>query len=457
MMSINVTELLVKTLESACKDLVNRAVTECADKYHFDANEAIHLLGTDKIAIHAKKMIRGPVAKKITKDAIPMPFLPDHVNHDLCQGLRFNHGLFTQCTSNKMNASHFCKACQIDADKNSSAEPTSGTVAKRISMADDFVDAKGRKPKNYALLLKKMKIDFEEAIRYAQGKNLDIAHLLTVESTTKQKKTKNAKNNADTNDETNTETNTETNIETKKRGRPRKQPIEVESVTDMFALYAQANPQNETPSEPEPEPIQDDNITQDTEQDPVLKLQLSDEDKHNKKALLDAKKEQDKLAKQQQKELEKQQKLVQKEQEKLTKLAQKEAEKKLKEQQKEQAKLQKEQEKLQKQKATKNNTNNTNTETNTNTNTHTETNTNTNTNTEQIVTQTIVNAQPLPKIKYVKIDGKPYTIHLDTNQVYELEQHVGTYDPEEKSIEFFDEQDDEQEQEDQELHEEELI
>jgi len=274
MMSINVTELLVKTLENACKDLVNRAVTECATKYHFDAHDAMAHLGTEKIALHAKKMIRGPVSKdKPSKDDIPMPFMADHVNHDNCQALRFNHGLFTQCITKKMNASQFCKTCQMDADKNSNAEPTCGTVQKRIAMADNFVDAKGRKPKNYALLLKKMKIDVDQAIRFAQGKNIDITPLLTTHTIQDtNKKTNKNKNKTDDN------TDTDAAI-AKKRGRPRKQPIEVEAVTDMFALYhetIQSPPETvqEQPQEPVQQPITKDNLLLNTDEKAVKKAEL---------------------------------------------------------------------------------------------------------------------------------------------------------------------------------------
>ena len=406
MMSINVTELLVKTLENACKDLVNRAVTECATKYHFDAHDAMAHLGTEKIALHAKKMIRGPVSKdKPSKDDIPMPFMADHVNHDNCQGLRFNHGLFTQCTTKKMNASQFCKNCQMDADKNASAEPTCGTVQKRIAMADNFVDSKGRKPKNYALLLKKMKIDVENAIRFAQGKNIDITPLLATQDKNKDKnKNKNKKTTSNDNE-----------TETKKRGRPRKQPMQVEAVTDMFALYQEPQPietLSETPSVPSETPI-----THDT-------LKLNTDEKALKKADFQAKKEQDKKDK----EAKKLQEKAEKEAKKLQEKAEKEAKKKTKD------------------------TNNANTTSDTN-NANITSDTN-NANITQQVAHTIIQAQT--QTKTIKVDGQVYTLHIHNNHVYDLDNnHVGNFDPIEKAIEFFDQQD-EDDDDDEELQEEEI-
>jgi len=424
MMSINVTELLVKTLENACKDLVNRAVTECATKYHFDAHEAMAQLGTEKISIHAKKMIRGPVAKdKPSKDDIPMPFMADHVNHDNCQGLRFNHGLFTQCTTKKMNASQFCKTCQMDADKNASGEPTCGTVQKRIAMADNFVDAKGRKPKNYAFLLKKMKIDVEHAIRFAQGKNIDITAFINHQTSEKTKKTKTKSTNETTdNSDTNSVTNSETN--SKKRGRPRKQPMQVEAVTDMFALYHEPQP---IESQPEPE----------QEQQPITPetLKLNNDEKDAKKAQLEAKKVQEKAEKEAKKAQEKAEKEAKKAQEKQEKADKKALEK---------------QEKADKKALEKTNKTNTKETNTTDTNNANTADTN-NANITQQVTDTILahnntkNTNTNTKTKTIKVDGVTYTLHIDNNQVYDQNNnHVGNFDPNEKSIEFFEEQDEEE-------------
>ena len=437
-MSINVTELLVKTLENACKDLVNRAVTECADKYKFDANEAIKLLGTEKISINAKKMIRGPVSKnKDTKDTIPMPFMADHVNMECCQGLRFNHGLFTQCNTKKMNASEFCKTCQIDADKNANGKPTCGTVQNRIDMADNFLDVKGRKPKNYALVLKKLKIDVEDAIRHAQGKNLDITHLLTQTP----KKTKNNDHHDNNNNDNNKNDND------KKRGRPRKQPMEVESVTDMFAVYAQQKDQTSTTDHTLlttthvtlTETTIDDNNTNTTNNhtnttnnhtnttDTALQqLKLSDEDKLHKKEQLKI-----------QKALEKEQKEAKKIQEKNDKEAKKIQDKEANK---------KNNTKKNKDNNKDNKDNNKDNKDNKDTN---------NANTTDTLTQQVTTAiqkanNTNNNTKIVKVDGQTYTIHLLTNHVYDHNNtHVATFDPNDKSIEFFHTDDDDQEQQQQ--------
>lgn len=70
-MQLNITELLIKSIESACKDIVNNAILFCANKYQFDYYEAINTLNTNKIHIKTKKMIRGPA--KNQGAALPEP------------------------------------------------------------------------------------------------------------------------------------------------------------------------------------------------------------------------------------------------------------------------------------------------------------------------------------------------------------------------------------------------
>ena len=284
-MSINITELLIKSLESACKDLVNNAVTQCANKYHFDANEAMRELGTDKIFVNAKKMVRGIAQKnkKAKKDAVPVPFIAEYVDQACCQALRFNHSLFTQCRDNKMNGSSYCKTCQMDADKNASGQPTCGTVDKRIELGDKFVDSKGRKPKNYGLVLKKLNIDIEDAKKYAQENHLNLFTNVLESGNCVPRTPANPKEQQE-------------KVE-KKRGRPKKIPTQVNATNDIFyqSTFEKVEPNpNQEPNNsmgfgerqfPEEESQSDnETTTSSTTPNKARNAKLSQQDKDAKKA-----------------------------------------------------------------------------------------------------------------------------------------------------------------------------
>ena len=131
--SISATELLTKTLENMAKELAIRCITECASMYKFDAVEAIMALGLQNLSLTRKPMhkksvdetiditkepkpIKAAKATKESKPTFPFPFEPSRVNDSGCQGLSYNHGLFTQCAKSCMSNGSFCKSCQTEAD-----------------------------------------------------------------------------------------------------------------------------------------------------------------------------------------------------------------------------------------------------------------------------------------------------------------------------------------------------
>ena len=293
-MSLNITELLVKSIESACKDLVNNAIRQCADKYHFDADEAIHLLGTSKIQIHAKKMIRG-LGKLSTFEKVGpnnknkkdrnQPFRVELVDPNLCQGIKYNHALFTQCTNNKTH-NEYCNACHKSAINNNGI-PICGNVQRRIELADNFTDFKNRRP--------------------SQGHAVPDPLANTINSE--------EPNNTsiDTNTDINSEQVTRSVTEHKARGRPKKVPTPV-SANDMFA-------------------IQDDDVSTITTNtnttntsDIVNKSKLTAEEKLAKKAAFDEHKKKEKdIKKQLEKEVKEEKKKLEKESKEEKKRLEKEA------------------------------------------------------------------------------------------------------------------------------------
>lgn len=170
---LSVTDLLMKTLENAAKDLVRRCITECASRHNFDASEEIRFLGVENLSLIRKQMVRksGPRSEKKPKErkpkkkdrVIPLPFDEERVDGSCCQGLAYNRGLFTQCQKKVDDSQEFCSNCLEQCSTNSSGLPDCGTVEQRLSCGlYDFKDSKGRSPILYSKILEKMKISSEE-------------------------------------------------------------------------------------------------------------------------------------------------------------------------------------------------------------------------------------------------------------------------------------------------------
>ena len=163
--SMEVTELLMKTLENAARKLAARCISEVASRHGFDAEKEIQALGLENLSLIRKQMAKRTVVTKEKKprepkkSAFPLPFFAENVNTDGCQGLAYNRGLFTQCTKNKCETGLYCKGCQIEADKNSSGAPDCGNVSSRLATGlYEFKDPKGRSPISYIKVIKKLNI-----------------------------------------------------------------------------------------------------------------------------------------------------------------------------------------------------------------------------------------------------------------------------------------------------------
>jgi hypothetical protein len=292
--SVVVTELLMKTLENASKDLASRAIKECGKRYGFDGETAIVELGLSSLKLIKKKMVKAKVqekpkekSKSKPKEEFPLPFEKARVDEMSCEGLAYNGGLFTQCHRNKMSSCSYCKQCQQDADKNASGEPSCGTLSKRMSSGlYEYKDVKGRSPMRYASYLEKKQLSKEKAMEEAKTRGITLSD----EHFESEKK------------------------ESKSKGRPKKQATAVEVVTDMFA---QLTAEDATQIEKEVEeilPLEAVAVAVAVEEEKKLpkKAKLSAEEEAAKKLLLEEEKAAEKKKKiaerDQRKEEEKQQK-----------------------------------------------------------------------------------------------------------------------------------------------------
>lgn len=261
--SFAVTDLLMKTLENAAKTVATECVKTCAKHYNFDAEEAIRMLGLENLALTRKLMAKKSAGTKKEKTAkapkakkaavFPMPFCAELISAECCKGLAYNRGLYTQCPKKQLENGSYCKACQADADSNTSGVPTCGNVEMRLACGlYEYKDLKGRSPINYAKILNKLKLTQEQAIEAASKLNieLDAEHFIIVEKTKKS---------------------------ASKAGRPKKQTgaITADGATDLFEKM---------------ESDSDSNATGDIEGQPAKakKTKLTDEEKAAKKAALEA-------------------------------------------------------------------------------------------------------------------------------------------------------------------------
>ena len=222
-----------------------------------------------------------------------MPFSREMVCSSKCQGLRYNHGLFTQCSKDK-KLGEYCKGCNEEGKKNGSGIPDSGNISSRLSLdLMEYIDGKGRGVIAFSKVMKKMKMSEEEVRKEASLKKyiLDDRHFEVKGKVEKREK----------------------------RGRPKKAKKEVESgnVKDLFAeLIGEVNVVDDVVE------LVDDVVVNELVDDVVVKENKTEKrelEKEAKKAEKEAKKESKKAEKEAKKESKKAEKEAEKESKKAEK------------------------------------------------------------------------------------------------------------------------------------------
>ena len=171
--TVFMSEQLNRLMVNAAQELAQRAVSECADRYNFDAMEAIRCLGLENIKVERKpsgKMVEKRMSKPkvvVLKPAFPLPYNGEF-NDAYCYALRQNNGLYTQCQIARKGDKHYCKSCQALAEKSENGVPEYGTIQERTAVGIfEYVDPKGRKPVAYTKVMKKYKINQEQVLEEA--------------------------------------------------------------------------------------------------------------------------------------------------------------------------------------------------------------------------------------------------------------------------------------------------
>jgi len=241
-----VKESVMKGLESMFQTNTRETVKMLSAKYGFDLGEALADLDiTETVKVvkgkqgkqeqagekkeKKEKKVEEKKAKKV-KMVVPKMVLPycGRVVEEWCEGVKKNHGLYSQCTGEKNGEGKYCKACKKQAEANESGEPTLGNINERME---------GPKRVTYAVVMKKLKIEKEEACAEAKKFGLEIPlEEFEMPASSRGRPKKVSESESVSSDEG----------EKKRRGRPKKNKTVAANTTDetddlIASLVAEAN------------------------------------------------------------------------------------------------------------------------------------------------------------------------------------------------------------------------
>jgi hypothetical protein len=118
----------------------------------------------------AEKVMKEKAVKEPREKVPRMPFV-GIIHPDLCQGVRKNDGLYSQC-ENKKKGEHYCVRCEKEGEKNGRGEPNEGNIEKREKAGNEYRSEKGERPVNYMKYMKKKGWSKEEVEREASRQSI---------------------------------------------------------------------------------------------------------------------------------------------------------------------------------------------------------------------------------------------------------------------------------------------
>ena len=185
-------------------------------------------------------------AKITEKPSVVLPFCGTIVN-DWCAGVKFNHGLHTQCTQGRCNGDRYCKTCRKHADNSATGKPPYGDIEDRAKYGVDYRDPKGKLTVPYANVAEKMGINLDAAHAAAAKLGWEIPAEQLVKRVAKRGRPAKSAAVSDTDSEDG-ESKTPTK---KKRGRPSKPKAKPTTQEDQIAmLVAEAYAETATEAAP---------------------------------------------------------------------------------------------------------------------------------------------------------------------------------------------------------------
>ena len=213
-------------LTKALELYVGGVVSILAKEYGFEEAAGLKLLGELRVQKEGKS--RVVKAKRVVPEIL-LPFC-GVVEVEWCKAVRYNHGLFSQCT-NSCKGEKFCKTCVKSLSED--GVPTHGLIEERGN--EGWRSPKGKSPVNYGNIISKIEVSKEKAIAEAEklGWIIGEEHFEVVKAR-KGRPTKNPK---------------EADEKPKRRGRPKKSKPVVDGAgtgDDLIAqLVQQAQEENE--------------------------------------------------------------------------------------------------------------------------------------------------------------------------------------------------------------------
>ena len=167
---MNIKKSVMDNLYNMNVNICKEKILECGKLYNFDGEEAVRRLLVEN---NVDKVVKEKVVKDIApaKSVYPMPF-NNEKNEECCSGIRQNHGLYTQCENKMSQTSKYCKSCDKQAKKNEDCKPDYGDIEDRLAVGVyDYRDRKGKGPKNYLKVLKKLKLNVEYVMAEFSSQN----------------------------------------------------------------------------------------------------------------------------------------------------------------------------------------------------------------------------------------------------------------------------------------------
>jgi hypothetical protein len=172
-MMSTITFEMTSSMKNAMDRFAVDLVTPLADHYNFDLAEALALLDinvqqkakTTKAKKEGDASSTGTKSKKLNLKkelGFNVPFL-GFVDDHKCQGVKYDSGLFTQCTKKKEGEFDYCDKCQAEAASLKSGKPKYGDIRDRYEAAPGTYSAGGKTEVPLANILGKKAISIETA------------------------------------------------------------------------------------------------------------------------------------------------------------------------------------------------------------------------------------------------------------------------------------------------------
>ena len=179
----DVNQMLLNTLKTSYKEMLQDVIRVICNHYNLDHDDVKEYVDSkiDGVNLVKKEKVTKPKAPKFD---FPIPFCGE-VNENLCKGIKFNRGLFTQCPKKPGTGTHYCATCKKSADSVENKKPVYGDIRDRAKMGlTEFKDNKGRYAKTWATVLKSMGKSLDDCKKQVErelGIEIPEEHLVVIE------------------------------------------------------------------------------------------------------------------------------------------------------------------------------------------------------------------------------------------------------------------------------------